>query len=190
MSEIDITSVDSEKLELIHFADPRMTIKPPAFDFEQDKDKAELLAEVLKKAMKHFGAVGISANQLGIPFRVFTFGNDEKQITMFNPQIVGVSKEQIAMEEGCISFPGFFLTLRRPRDIVVSYQDEKGEYVTAQYTGVAARIILHEYDHMEGINFTFHSSNFKLKYTLDRFKKRQKKLQQKLLQRAQHVKRK
>jgi peptide deformylase len=190
MSEIDVASVDSEKLELIHFADPRMTVKPPAFDFEKDKDKAELLASVLKKAMKRFGGVGISANQLGMPFRVFTIGNEEKQITMFNPQIVGVSKEKIAMEEGCISFPGFFLTLQRPQDIVVSYQDEHGEYVTAQYTGVAARIILHEYDHMEGINFTFHASNFKLKYTLDRFKKRQKKAQQKLLQRAQHAKRK
>ena len=190
MSDLDIVSVDSEKLQLMHFTDPRMTIKPPAFNFEQDKDKAELLAEILKKAMKRFGAVGISANQLGMPFRVFTIGNEEKQITMFNAQIVGVSKEQIAMEEGCISFPGFFLTLRRPQDIVITYQDEHAEYVTAQYTGVAARIILHEYDHMEGINFTFHSSNFKLKYTLERFKKRQRKLQQKLLQRAQHVKRK
>lgn len=188
MSEIDLTTIDSEKLELIHFADPRMTIKPPAFDFEKDKDKAELLAEVLKKAMKKFGGVGISANQLGMPFRVFTIGNDEKQITMFNPQIVGVSPQQSTMEEGCISFPGFFLTLKRPQDLVITYQDETGEYVTAQYTGVAARIILHEYDHMEGINFTHHASNFKLRYTLDKFKKRQKKLQRKLLQRAKNVK--
>jgi len=80
------------------------------------------------------------------------------------------------MEEGCLSFPGFTLTLQRPRDVVVEYQDEEGTTHNAKVTGVLARIILHEYDHMEGINFTYHASNFKMKWELEKMKKKQKKI--------------
>lgn len=162
----------ASKLELIHFADPIMTTRPNQFNFETDKDHAPSLAAILKKRMLELGGVGLSANQIGIPLRVFTFGNEEKQITMFNPQVMGVSKEMSKFEEGCLSFPGFFLTLQRPATVLITWQDEAGEYQTGEFQGVGARIILHEYDHMEGINFTAHASPFKLKYTLDRWKKK------------------
>ena len=167
-------------LHLIHFADPVMRTKPPEFDFQQDGDKAKELAEVLHKKMVQLNGAGLSANQVGLPYRVFVFGTPERRYAFFNPQIVGVSKEQVAMEEGCLSFPGFFLTLRRAKDVVVTYQDEEGTQHTATLTGVLARIVLHEYDHMEGINFTFHASHFKLKHTLQRMAKRQKKLSRRM----------
>ena len=164
------------ELQLIHFADPVMRTKPPEFDFQQDGDKAKELADVLHKKMIELNGAGLSANQVGLPYRMFVFGNAERRYAFFNPQIIGVSKEQDTMEEGCLSFPGFFLTLRRPKEVAVSYQDEEGTQHTAALKGVLARIVLHEYDHMEGINFTHHASHFKLKYTLERMAKRQKKL--------------
>jgi peptide deformylase len=59
-----------DELELIHFADPRMNVRPPAFDFEKDGDKAEELADVLYKKMLQLGGVGLSANQVGLPYRM------------------------------------------------------------------------------------------------------------------------
>jgi len=111
---------------------------------------------------------------------VFVIGTKEEKIAFFNPNVVGVSKEEVAIEEGCLSFPGFFLTLRRPKEVFIEWQDEKGEMKSGKFQGIGARVVLHEYDHMEGINFTFHASNFKLKWELDKWKKRQLKLQKRL----------
>lgn len=173
-------SFNLEDLHLIHFTDPRMTTRPPEFDFSKDADKAEDLSKTLLKKMIELGGAGLSANQLGLPYRVFVIGNEEVHHTFFNPNIVGVSKEEVAMEEGCLSFPGFYLTLRRPKDVIIEWQNEKGETQSGKFQGVGARVILHEYDHMEGINFTFHASNFKLKWELDKWKKKQLKHQKRM----------
>jgi peptide deformylase len=169
-----------DELQLIHFTDERMTTRPPAFDFEKDGDKAEELAAALHSKMVEWDGAGLSANQVGLPYRVFVIGTKEEKIAFFNPNVVGVSKEEVAIEEGCLSFPGFFLTLRRPKEVFIEWQDEKGEMKSGKFQGIGARVVLHEYDHMEGINFTFHASNFKLKWELDKWKKRQLKLQKRL----------
>jgi peptide deformylase len=166
-----------DELQLIHFADQRMTTRPPAFDFEKDGDKAEELVDVLHKKMVEWDGAGLSANQIGLPYRAFVMGTKTEKIAFFNPNVIGVSKEEIAMEEGCLSFPGFYLTLKRPVEVVMEWQNEKGETQSGKFQGVGARVVLHEYDHMEGINFTFHASRFKLKWELDKWKKKQLKLQ-------------
>jgi peptide deformylase len=169
-----------DEIELIHFADTRMTSRPPIFDFEKDGDKAEELSELLHSKMLEWKGAGLSANQVGLPYRVFVVGNPEQKLAFFNPNILGVSKEEDVIEEGCLSFPGFFLTLRRPNAVYIEWQNEKGETQTGKFQGLGARVILHEYDHMEGINFTFHASQFKLKWELDKWKKKQLKLQRRM----------
>lgn len=171
---------NADELQLIHFTDSRLTTRPPAFDFEKDGDKAEELGEVLYKKMVEWNGAGLSANQVGLPYRVFVMGNKEDKIVFFNPKIMGVSKEEVAMQEGCLSFPGFYLTLRRPKEVVIEWQNVKGEIQTGKFQSIGARVILHEYDHMEGINFTFHASQFKLKWELDKWKKKQLKFQKRL----------
>lgn len=169
-----------EELQLIHFADPRMTTKPPLFDFTADGDKAEELADVLHKRMLQLGGLGLSANQVGLSYRVFVFGNAEQRYALFNPIVIGVSKEQSTMQEGCLSFPGFMLTLERPAEVVVEYQDVQGTVQRTSFKNIAARVVLHEYDHMEGLNFTHHASNFKLRWELNKLKKKNKKLQRRM----------
>ena len=66
-----------KELELIHFADLRMTTRPPTFDFEKDGDKAEELAKVLHEKMVEWQGAGLSANQVGLPYRMFVVGNKE-----------------------------------------------------------------------------------------------------------------
>lgn len=171
-----------DELQLIHFADPRLKEKPPEFDFEKHGDIAEELAAVVYKKMLDVKGAGLSANQIGLPYRMFVMGNESTCVAMFNPKLIGASKEQDTMEESCISQPNFSLVLKRPSQIAVEYQDDKGTTHHKGFEGIPARIILHEYDHMEGVNFTHHASTFKLQYSIQRWKKRQKKI----LQRMKH----
>ena len=115
------------------------------------------ISYTLNENMFHYNGVGLSANQIGIKERVFVMISDmESQDTLscFNPKIVKESKEMVTMEEGCLSYPELFLDIARPETIVVKYEDEGKELHKIKLTGFIARIFQHEYDHMEGIDFT------------------------------------
>ena len=129
--------------------------------------------------MKNFNGICLSANQIGIMERVFVMYSDiknKKTMVCFDPRIVSFSDEEIVMEEGCLTFPGLWLKVSRPDGIEVIYEDENGEKQEKAMFGLEARIFQHEYDHMEGTNFTKKVS----KLRLDRAKKRLKKVQKKL----------
>ena len=107
--------------------------------------------------MFHHKGVGLSANQIGIEERVFVMMIDidaQETITCFNPRIIKESKGEVVMEEGCLSYPELFLEISRPAIIVVKYEDEGKEIYKRRLTEYYARIFQHEYDHMEGIDFT------------------------------------
>tara|TARA_B100001250_G_C19443120_1_gene632673 strand:- start:196 stop:639 length:444 start_codon:yes stop_codon:yes gene_type:complete len=115
------------------------------------------LSNILIENMFHHNGVGLSANQIGINERVFVMmSNIETQDTIvcFNPKILKESKNQILMEEGCLSYPELFLNVSRPSSIVVKYEDVHKEKHKLKLNGYSARIFQHEYDHMEGIDFT------------------------------------
>ena len=97
--------------------------------------------------------VGLAANQIGINKRVCVV-NVKKPIVLINPKIVEKSEETFVFPEGCLSFPDVFLDVDRPESIVVKYEDEGKEIHKVKMEGFIARIFLHEYDHMEGIDFT------------------------------------
>ena len=150
----DDSKADFSNRNLIHFTDFRLTTKPPAFNFQEpnylDHAKTPLeFAEAMFQKMLDMGGVGLSANQIGIPLRVFVFGNLANKHYVFNPEVVGVSKETVLMEERCLSFPGFKLNLHRPKQCGVTYQTETGEQVVSTFDSLAARIFLHEFDHIE-----------------------------------------
>ena len=115
------------------------------------------LSYTLTENMFHHNGVGLSANQIGIKERAFVMISDmesQDTLTCFNPKIVKDSKEMVTMEEGCLSYPELFLDIARPETIVVKYEDEGKELHKIKLTGFIARIFQHEYDHMEGIDFT------------------------------------
>ena len=107
--------------------------------------------------MFHYNGVGLSANQIGIKERVFVMIYDmdtQETITCFNPKIIKKSKNEVVMEEGCLSFPDKFLEVSRPSSVIVKYEDENREMIKEKLEGFSARVFQHEYDHMEGIDFT------------------------------------
>ncbi len=107
--------------------------------------------------MFHHKGVGLSANQIGIEERVFVMMIDieaQETITCFNPRIIKESKDEVVMEEGCLSYPELYLEILRPSSIIVKYEDENKNVFKERLEGFSARVFQHEYDHMEGIDFT------------------------------------
>ena len=119
-------------------------------------DRSKLSYTLTENMFKHNG-VGLSANQIGIEERAFVMMVDidlQQTITCFNPKIIKESKDEVVMEEGCLSYPEMYLDISRPRSIIVKYEDEGKSIFKRRLDGYIARIFQHEYDHMEGIDFT------------------------------------
>tara|TARA_B100001287_G_scaffold161470_1_gene135745 strand:- start:528 stop:992 length:465 start_codon:yes stop_codon:yes gene_type:complete len=117
----------------------------------------KVLSKILIENMIHHKGVGLSANQIGIWERAFVMVKDLQEneiIVCFNPKILKSYKDEVEMQEGCLSYPDLFLNIKRPDRIVVQYEDEKKETHKLKLSGIASRVFQHEYDHMEGIDFT------------------------------------
>ena len=115
------------------------------------------LSRVLIDNMIHHNGIGISANQIGIWERAFAMVKDienNEVMVCFNPRIIKSYSEEVEMEEGCLSYPDLFLKIKRPDKIVVKYEDENKKTHKVKLEGLASRVFQHEYDHMEGIDFT------------------------------------
>ena len=115
------------------------------------------LSRVLIDNMVHYNGIGISANQIGIWERAFAMVRDienNEVMVCFNPRIIKSYSEEVEMEEGCLSYPELFLKIKRPDKIVVKYEDEDKKTHKLKLQGLASRVFQHEYDHMEGIDFT------------------------------------
>lgn len=137
------------------------------FDFE--KEDAKALFETLRDEMVKHRGVGLSAPQIGIPVRAFVIGNfssPEDIIGVFNPLIVDYDEETVVYEEGCISYPGLFIKIKRPRGIRVRYREWDGEIGTTRYEGYTARVFQHEYDHLNGITFQTRANRYHLEKAL------------------------
>ena len=122
----------------------------------KDLDRPEM-SHILKENMVHYGGVGLSANQIGIGERVFIMVlnmETEETITCFNPRIIKRYDDNVWCEEGCLSFPDEIINVERPDRIIVKYEDEDKKDHKIKLSGMAARIFLHEFDHLEGIVFT------------------------------------
>ena len=162
---------DQRVYPLIPPNDPRLLMQVAPFldeNLEQFgfKDRKDL-SKVMYDNMAKYGGLGLSANQVGLPYRMFVMGGhpqieDGKVRSVFNPLINDVSPESINLKEGCLSFPFLFLSIKRPKWCSVSYTDENGEEVNETLHGMSARIFMHENEHMNGYVFTDLVSKLKL----------------------------
>ena len=162
--------------------DPRVLSGIAEFNIDifKEDEKIELKEFVDKmfETMKKYGGIGLSANQVGKPYRMFVMGDHPniskgKKWLCINPKITNVTKDLIRYKEGCLTFPFLFLDIERPQDISVEYLDENLEKKEEHMTGIVARCFQHEFDHMQGIVFTEHVSKLKLDMAI---KKRDKQI--------------
>ena len=111
--------------------------------------------------------VGLAANQIGILKKIVTVNikenetDDSKIYALFNPIITDYSKEIIKLEEGCLSLPKQFAEIERPESIIVKYLNDKNKIIEEKKTGIEARILQHEIDHLSGKLFVDYLSSLK-----------------------------
>ena len=166
--------------------DERVLSSIVPFDIEEFKKQEKIsvteFCNNMFETMKNYGGIGLSANQVGKPYRLFVMGdnpqiNNGQKWVCINPEITNVSKDTIRYKEGCLTFPFLFLDIERPQDISVEYLDENLEKKEEHMTGIVARCFQHEFDHMQGIVFTEHVSKLKLEMALKKRDKQIKKVQ-------------
>jgi len=141
-------------LEIKKFRDPVLRKKNQSVE----KIDGETLKTVgnMVETMLACNGVGLAAPQIGINKKILVARTVLKKdgiLVLINPNITYRSPEKENGEEGCLSFPGIFLKIKRAKEIEVEGQDEKGKPIVIQTNGVSARILQHEIDHLNGILF-------------------------------------
>ena len=136
-------------------------------------------ADTLLATMENLNGLGLAANQCGLKERAFAMYSDysyKTTIVCFNPTITWQSEEMSFEEEGCLTWPGLFLKIRRPIAIKVEYENVDGEDIKNHFDGVEARIFQHEFDHLNGIDFTKKANRVVLNMALKKRAKNMRKL--------------
>lgn len=126
----------------------RMVSKPV---LKISDDMVEFIQQ-MEQIMRGANGIGLAAPQLGIQQRIFVFDAGEGFHAVINPKILQKKGEQPSME-GCLSIPGLRGELTRAAEVVVKGMDEYGKPIRLRGNGLTARVIQHEYDHLDGILF-------------------------------------
>jgi len=157
-------------MKLIDSDDPILKQKSVNWDFDQHVNAAVIEREMLE-LMKSSRGIGLAANQIGLDRRVFVMKlADGRELGFFNPHILYAEGEQSG-EEGCLSFPNLFLTVKRYKKITAMYLDNTGKRCIIELEDIDARCFQHELDHLDGVCFTNGISKLKLERALAKQRK-------------------
>ena len=163
-------------LPIVAYGDP--VLKKKAVEIDKDYPKLEALIANMYETMYGASGVGLAAPQIGLAIRIFLvdaspfaededLSEDEKaqlkdfKKTFINPVILEEEGDEWVFNEGCLSIPDVREDVFRQPKIKIQYQDEFFNTNVEEYDGLIARIIQHEYDHIEGVLFTDKLSSFK-----------------------------
>lgn len=142
----------------------------------QITDEVRTLVEDMYETMYDAPGIGLAAIQIGVPLRVVTTDcsprDDEAQpLTLINPEILGLSGEDLPYEEGCLSIPDYYEEVVRPQNARVRYMDIEGKTHEIDATGLLSTCIQHEVDHLDGKLFIDYLSSLKRSRVMSKFKK-------------------
>jgi len=153
------------------------TLKLPStiWNFDSEEESLSLEKRMIKFMIDNRG-IGLAANQIGIDKRIFILGSESlnnfpKPMALFNPFIIESSKTLVEDQEGCLSFPGLWLKIKRPEWVVGGYYTSAGIYREQKFEGYAAKCFQHELDHLDGICFIDKISKLKLNLALRKQRK-------------------
>lgn len=136
-------------LKIVTYGDPILEKKADPVE-KFDAELATLVEEMFA-AMEADRGIGLAAPQVGRSIRVFVIETEEDGKRVFvNPEIVATSPELVDYEEGCLSFPGLYFNVKRPASVTIQAFTEKGRPFTLTADGIVARVVQHEYDHLDG----------------------------------------
>lgn len=165
-------------LKIVHYPEPVLTTVGKPLGDEEFGSKLENIVGEMFETMYAAGGVGLAAPQVGISKRFFImdvaddFGQSRK-LSFFNPEIVSVEGEQVG-DEGCLSFPGLYQVVKRNMRVIVRAQDLKGKQFELDLKDLAARCVLHETDHCDGVVFIDRMTTLKREMAKRKIKRLQK----------------
>lgn len=151
---------------------------------EVDFEVIELIKNMFD-TMRNANGIGLAANQVGADKSIFVIDvsviegyEDTKPLALINPEIINRSEEKVIIEEGCLSIPDIRAEVERPEKIVIQYQDTDLKTQTLEADELLARVLQHEYDHLQGILFTDKiSEDLKKKFKKDLIKIKNRKIE-------------
>ncbi|MFP4330574.1 MAG: peptide deformylase [Alkalispirochaetaceae bacterium] len=157
-------------LELVYVPDEVLTTKAAAV--KEIDEQTRLLAGRMVEAVQYHDGIGLAAPQINVLSRIFVvYLRDDKPRVFINPEILGTSMEESVIEEGCLSIPGVYAEVKRPAAVSVQAFNERGRPFSLEADGMLARVILHEFDHLNGVLFTDHLSDAKRERLMKKYKK-------------------
>ena len=148
-------------MKLVDQNDPILRQKCEPFNFDAPVMDPYELSNELQKIRAEGGGIGLAAPQVGINTQVLvigmgnlqTEGTEDYNQVFFNPTILSTDGEKTYMMEGCLSYPGLFVKVKRPTDIVMEWWTEEDTRCEEKFSGMTSRILQHEVDHLNGITF-------------------------------------
>ena len=165
-------------LDIVHYPEPvLLTVGKPVGDDEFGPELERLVADMFD-TMEDARGVGLAAPQVGVSQRLFVMdvpGEDEQRErhVLINPEIIHFEGEQIG-DEGCLSFPGVYQVVKREMRVIARAKNIKGEEFELDVADLAARCILHETDHCDGIVFLDRMTQLKRELSKRKIKRLQK----------------
>ncbi|MFH1714263.1 MAG: peptide deformylase [Candidatus Nealsonbacteria bacterium] len=139
-------------MEVVKYPSP--ILRKKAEEVSEITPEIKKLVEEMVQVLEKEKGSGLAAPQIGISKRVIVFETGEGTAALINPKIIKKGKDKFIDTEGCLSFPGLWLKIKRPRTIEVEATDLKGEKVKLSAEYMVARILQHELDHLDGVLFT------------------------------------
>ena len=164
-------------LNVIKFPNDVLRTKIADFDFSNPTTDPIQLEKDMLATMFALDGIGLAANQVGVEARMFVMGHKDNPDTaqaFFNPVVVANTDAVEDLEEGCLSFPGIFVNIKRPKAIKARWQNSKGEWQESEFDGYNCKCFLHELDHLEGIVFQDRVSTIKWALAVKKNQKKRK----------------
>lgn len=154
--QVEKKKLKQPPLEIHHLGD--RVLRQPAKRISKVDDEVRALAREMLQTMYSADGIGLAAPQVAVNKQLIVIDCEPDNpanppLILINPSIKKSSKELCTGQEGCLSIPGVYLDVVRPEMVEVSYKDENGRPQTLKATGLLARAIQHEMDHLAGVMF-------------------------------------
>jgi peptide deformylase len=137
--------------QIRQYPDPVLRMR--AHEVDEFDGELQRLAERMTALMGEAAGVGLAANQVGVLRRMFIFQPtaEDEPLALVNPEIVERSDETVPDDEGCLSMQGVLVAVARNQSVTLEARDTSGDEVRLELEGIAARVVQHELDHLDGV---------------------------------------
>jgi len=158
-------------MKLVSHNDPILRQTTEKFDFSNPPFDPIEFAVDLTKFMYDNNALGVTANQIGVPYQVFSLRAYPQNFVVFNPRIIMPGHEHITLEETSLTYPGLIVKVKRPQHVRVRFNTPNGDTRTETFTGLSARIFQHAVDQLNGIVYYDKANLYHKEQALKKWKK-------------------